>query len=635
MFKQWRTPRKFCVRFRCRKVRSAQPDITTSMSKSSSPTWRWLESRQPDLFYFGLPRRFPWPSDVPTAAASNPAGFPMNHLLRALQLMQATPGFVTPAVWLKAENYLQQMDGIAMALEDGDLDRTAELLEQANATFPDTPYYHFNMGFLLREQRAPARAAHHYREAVRLYPDFADGWGHLGAVLRQTGDDAGAKAALWRAFRLNPQNKEVAESLVDLQELFPVRYRSPGGEIEERLAPRAEFEKNIRLSVAQGGQPRVMRHLAADLVLKQEAALAHHVLQKLLENSPDDVWGQRLLCETLRLTGRREECLAQHAAFALAHPDDISARYYRALAEGQFVDSALRRTGLLEALAPNPNFALAILALFEIGPDYRDQKDPAAHRACAAWAQQHGSWTGLLYASIQAGMLKLDSEALDLAMQAYALQPDDRQVLVNYTARLSNSDEPEKLAAALQPRLLTPHGDFELRFLYAGALHKMGLHAEAIATLEKAAAEHPAPEEREWHEHCRERLGTYIGEIAECDVTLELLANTLRRPVMMRTEETKGEFVLQPGIALPIKKTVELTAGDDPDSITVELQQGQWRADKEPLKLGFLHVAGVDMDAGACLLHLRVSTGGQLTAGATQGAQNLKVTWSLYGLPEA
>ena len=559
----------------------------------------------------------------------------MNHLLRALQLMQATPGFATPAVWLKAENYLQQMEGVAAALEDGDLDRTAELLEQANATFPDTPYYHFNMGFILREQHAPAKAAHHYREAVRLYPDFADGWAHLGEVLLQSGDDDGAKAALWRAFRLNPNNRAVAQSLVDLKELFRVRYPSPGGEMEEHLAPRAEFEKNIRLSVAQGGQPGMMRHLAGDLVLRQEGALAHHVLQKLLQNFPDDTWGQRHFCEALRLTGRREECLAHHADFALAHPDDNSARYFRALAEGQFVDPALRRSGLLEALAPNPNFTLAIMALFEIGPDYMDQKDPAAHRACAAWAQQHSSWTGLLYASMQAGRLNLHEEALDFAMQAYALQPDDRQVLLNYTARLSNSDEPEKLAAALQPRLLAPHGDFELRFLFAGALHKMGLHAEAIATLEKAAAEHPAPEEREWHEHCLERLGTYIGEIAECDVTLELLANTLRRPVMMRTEETKGQFVLVPGIALPIKKTVELTAGDDPDSITVELQQGQWRADKEPLQLGFLRVAGVDMDAGACLLHLRVSTDGQLTAGATQGAQKLKVTWSLYGLPEA
>ncbi len=605
------------------------------MSKTSSPTWRWLESRQPDLFYFGLPRRFPWPSDVPTTAASDPAGFPVNHLLRALQLMQATPGFATPALWLKAESYLQQMEGIATALEDGDLDRTAELLGLANTTFPDTPYYHFNMGFILREQRAPAKAAHHYREAVRLYPDFADGWGHLGAVLLRTGDNEGAKAALWRAFRLNPGNSTVAESLRDLKELFRVRYESPQGGIESRLVPRAEFEKTIRLSVAQAGQPGVMRHLAGELVQMQEGALAHHVLQKLLENLPDDTWSRRLMCEALRLTDRREECLDHHAAFSLASPDDATARYYRALAEGQFVDPALRRSGLLEALAPDPNFGLAILALFEIGPDYMDQKDPAAHRACAAWAQQHGSWAGLLYASIQAGILNLHSEALDLAMQAYALQPHDRQVLVNYTARLNNSDEPEKLAAALQPRLLEPDGDFELRYLFAGALSKMGLQAEAIATLEQAAAEHPTLEERKWHEHCLVRLGTYLGEIAECGVTLELLANTLRRPVMMRTEETKGQFILEPGIALPIKKAVELTPGDDPDSITAELQQGQWRADKEPLKLGFLRVAGVDMDAGPCLLHLRVSPEGQLTAGATQGPQKLKVTWSLYGLPEA
>ena len=86
------------------------------------------------------------------------------------------------------------------ALQAGDAGRAVALLEHAAAAHPVDAALHKNLGLAYRAARAPDRAVHAFREALKLEPEFTVAWLNLGAVLDETGRRDESLSAYMRAF---------------------------------------------------------------------------------------------------------------------------------------------------------------------------------------------------------------------------------------------------------------------------------------------------------------------------------------------------------------------------------------------------------------------------------------------------
>jgi tetratricopeptide (TPR) repeat protein len=72
---------------------------------------------------------------------------------------------------------------------------------------------HFNFANLLRRHEQFDAAAQHYRRVTELKPDMADGWNSLGAALASQGRLVEAEAAFARAASLAPERQDIAGNL--------------------------------------------------------------------------------------------------------------------------------------------------------------------------------------------------------------------------------------------------------------------------------------------------------------------------------------------------------------------------------------------------------------------------------------
>jgi len=78
------------------------------------------------------------------------------------------------------------------------------LYEHALNTTEDNWLIHNNLGTEMTKRGMSSRAIWHFKEAVRIMPDYATSHQNLGSVLRSTGDTHGAIRAYQSAQKLNP-----------------------------------------------------------------------------------------------------------------------------------------------------------------------------------------------------------------------------------------------------------------------------------------------------------------------------------------------------------------------------------------------------------------------------------------------
>jgi tetratricopeptide (TPR) repeat protein len=89
------------------------------------------------------------------------------------------------------------------AWEDGDHSLAAALLERAVAHEAPAPVW-FDLGLVRQDLRDRDGAAHAYRKALAIKPDYAEAALNLGTVLQEAGDLDGAMEAYATAYRLRP-----------------------------------------------------------------------------------------------------------------------------------------------------------------------------------------------------------------------------------------------------------------------------------------------------------------------------------------------------------------------------------------------------------------------------------------------
>ena len=137
-----------------------------------------------------------------------------------------------------------------------DFDRTREKRPSAIKILDDmwiTALYLNNRGADELRAGHPEVAVRHFRNAVKLAPDFAPAWGNLGVSLRRVNETRGAFEAYERALAIEHDNPTVLTNLAGL-------YRSIGRETEAQLA--------LKAAKVSGASPHLLL-MRGDLELAQ------------------------------------------------------------------------------------------------------------------------------------------------------------------------------------------------------------------------------------------------------------------------------------------------------------------------------------------------------------------------------
>jgi protein O-mannosyl-transferase len=177
---------------------------------------------------------------------------------------------------------------------------------------------HNYMGTFLEDQGKFDEALAHYREAVRLKPDYAEAHTNLGAVLAHEGRDAESVAEYNEALRLKPDD--------------------------------AIAHTNLGLLLQSQG--------------REDDAIAHY--QEALRLKPDFAEAHNNLGSALAHQGQLDEAIAHYTEALRLRPDFINAHFNLGLAlqaQGKTGEAVAQYS---EALRLDPNFAPAQRALNDL-----------------------------------------------------------------------------------------------------------------------------------------------------------------------------------------------------------------------------------------------------------------------------
>src|SRR5829696_7147382 len=119
------------------------PFISPAMPPASSVVW--IDSTSWELEFFGLPSRIPWPANVDPAVA-NRDPFEMEHLLDAIEALGPEAG----DPWARFLKASEPLDEFGEAIQNSEIVRAYELLENFEAQFPDTAFALDHRGSLAR-----------------------------------------------------------------------------------------------------------------------------------------------------------------------------------------------------------------------------------------------------------------------------------------------------------------------------------------------------------------------------------------------------------------------------------------------------------------------------------------------------
>ena len=199
---------------------------------------------------------------------------------------------------------------VATALQVARWKDTRTLFTYALAVTRDNPIAHQCLGDVLLEENQVALAVPHYREAVRLAPDFADAHNKLGSALGALGhyDDAIAQFVLGLR---SGENAEVRHNL---------------GYTYQRLGRIDEAIPQYELALRRDPQNYLaLVHLGEVLGARNRLAESERYLRRALAIDPRDQVPRRALAVTLTLEGQVEGAIHEYREILGSSPDDLDA----------------------------------------------------------------------------------------------------------------------------------------------------------------------------------------------------------------------------------------------------------------------------------------------------------------------
>ena len=237
-----------------------------------------------------------------------------------------------------------------IASQQGEQQRSVELISRAIALKPDQPKFHNNLGVALRELKQlpeaqaafsraiglnpafndarnnsagllmllgrTAEAIAQYRELLAAQPDFADGWNQLGVAFKETKSPDEAARCFREVIRLAPNSMighvNLASALNDLKR-------------------HGEAESASRAALGlQPDEPNALANLAAALLGQFRATESLAVAESLLRLKPDDSASHLAVALATHSLGDCDRALAAFTHVTTLKPDHASAHFCRA-----------------------------------------------------------------------------------------------------------------------------------------------------------------------------------------------------------------------------------------------------------------------------------------------------------------
>lgn len=603
-----------------------------------NPSCGWLKAEHPDLLFWGIKSPLPWPAEDDKKPDPK-EDFPFHLLLQGIERLRAA-GRARDEKWDKVRIFLERGEELHTALEAGELLKTLRILDELEALRPGTAFCAFNRAFVLRalgDKKAALAAA---KQATRRAPMLEHIWmrcGELHEEMKTPAHDEKAIQCFRQALTLLPNHQQAVEGLVRLRAMVRVDETMPDKSRRTRFFLPEQFLKYMMANVArQQPDDPYLRSLLKQFHRPHEATVALAILDRILAGSPPDKTALLIQrADTLRMLKRVKEAEHILAPF-IADEGEVHAEALYVQAWCHF-DSGRNDKGwdcIQDVLLLDPNHQKAIQCKFNIG---LKNKNPQTIEKLSKWAEKKKSWRGHWVASVQASSLGDNEAALRCAEAAYKLAPKERDALFLYANCLNNMGEGEHTAALVHPRLPEAKGDFFLKFVFAGAMKKLGLPEVAIRVLREALEEESDMPEK-WRQNIQHFLDVLTGLIVVSEVDLDFHPNTstLRREVWAGGDEGPDTPLLRSGVAVPLERQVRLEPrpGYTGTTASLGIYHHNHHTELEPLSLGWFQAHEIDFSAGELpVMTITASKRKKLEATARQGERRLPVTWTLYRVP--
>jgi tetratricopeptide (TPR) repeat protein len=581
----------------------------------------WIESTSWELDFFGLPHRIPWPGNVDSKLA-NGEPFPMDHLLDAIEAL----GAEAEEPWSTFLKASENLDEFGEAVQNSEIVRAYELLENFDAQFPETAFALYHRGSLARLEGDDEGAVELLTAAGEKAPRGVAIWNSLGVVQAMLGQREEAVAAFRKALAIAPQDRTALEGLTQLREVVKLLRKAddPNSAIYMDLPT---FGQMAERQIQQMGNDHAQLLNYGEQLLKEgfapeaglEALKRAHALQ------PEDPRSVFTLTAAYRVQDKLEEARATITQYTEKHPEDPRGFFNLGQVCNALRDAEGEMRSLDRVLEIDPNAQAPLGLRFGLG---NAEHDPAKEQELAKFGEERKSWMAYVIASNIARQRGDAKRAVKWAEAAYALAPETEEVLLHYTAALGEARDFEKLVSVIKPQVDSGKFSKRINWNYAQVLQQVGLTDDAVRVLREAAVAGDVPPD--FKTAVATTIEAWTGELTGCGVQLEVhQSGFLQRPILLTIDGEEGGIVMGAGAKLPAANSFPWRAASA--EARVALQQGEDGGSLEPSPLGTFIVRGVE--PGTTIdCHLAAMPDGALHFRATQNGRKLKVGWAPLGI---
>jgi tetratricopeptide (TPR) repeat protein len=444
------------------------------------------------------------------------------------------------ATFLKASDHYADL---LEALEDNEIPAALDALDAIDALMPETAFSLFHRAFIARREGSEDDALELYQAAAEKAPQVGPIWSNLGSLHIIRGEREEAAKAFRKALELHPNDRTALEGLVSLRELVKLRSADPRQPNEVRFVDVPTFQKLAEQQVAALTDAEALFNYG-DQLLREGTALqaAGKAFERSSELRPAQPKVMHALATVYRLTERVGEAREILQRYTQMYPQDPNGFLHLAETCHAMGDLTAEEEAIKAVLELDPNSQMALSARFKVGPG---EHDPAKEDELAKFGAERNSWMAYILANLVARERGDHKASLRQVEKAYALAPEQEDVLLHYAIALGERKELGTLASIIRPAVESGRYTKRLDWHFANVLKQLGMTKDALAVLEKAI-QGEVPDE--FKQMVLTTMDAWKNRVTGCGVRLEIVGeNFLQRPIVLTLPDGEDGGVLVAG----------------------------------------------------------------------------------------